>query len=100
MARRPAADALNRPPMPGAPGPAPDPAAVDSPESPSPARATKRYTIDLDLDRWAWMRRWGFDAELDKSALIMALIDRVRSDVALRQAVEEAAADIARRPKQ
>lgn len=85
MSVRRAAGALDRPPMPAAPSPAP-----------GPTRATRRITLDLTPDDYRALKLWAVNAEVDVSALLRALLELARTDPPTRTRAEAAAVEAAR----
>lgn len=65
------------------------------PERPrsTPARrpTTRRYSVDLDLDRHKAQRRWAMDADVSVSLLWAAVLDLVADDAELRRRIEDRA---------
>jgi len=77
-------DALARPAMPAAPS-----------ATPTPARTTKRVTLDLDHADHRALRLWALDAELDASLLLRALLALAEADPAIRSRAEALAEALA-----
>lgn len=84
-------DPLDRPAMPAAPAPAPDPTA---PPKPTTRRGDRtRYTLDLDPDHVRQLRDWTHAAEVDRSALFLAFLELAAADPSIRVRVEALARD-------
>lgn len=52
----------------------------------------RRVTLDLDDDRYAWMRRYAYDSRSTIAELLRAAIDELRDDEKLADRVFERAA--------
>jgi hypothetical protein len=79
-ARPKAAAALTRPAMPGAPT-----------TTARPARATRRITVDLPVERYGPLRQWATDTGLPASLLVTALLQLAEDGATTRSRAEAVA---------